>query len=194
MDSLFAVTARFAFVLALALLLERAMEVLKSSYDLLDSRLDLNNFWTKRAYRTRGLLEKKLRGSEHAGPKYAARVLRRFSEMLLNGQGGYSGSVPVLSGDLVRTRAVKVGLKVVAITSGIALAFAYGIDLVALWNGGHAATGEPSSFGKILNSQGVHYILSGTAIGLGSGPVHKVITTIEKKRKRQKEKADRPGT
>ena len=194
MDSLLAVTARFAFVLALALLLERTMEVLKSSYDLLDSRLDLNNFWTTRAYRMRGRLEKKLRRSEHARPKYAAGILRRFSEMLLNGQGGYAGSVPVLSGDLVRAGAVRVGLKIVAIASGIALAFAYGIDLVVLWNSSHATTGEPSSFAKVLNSQGMHYVLSGTAIGLGSGPVHKVITTIEKKRRRQREKAGRADT
>ncbi len=194
MDSLLAVTARFAFVLALALLLERAMEALKSGYDLLDSRLDLNNFWTTRAYRMRGRLEKKLRRSEHARPKYAAGIFRRFSEMLLNAQGGYSGSVPVLSGDLVRAGAVKVGLKIVSIAIGITLAFAYGIDLVALWNSGHAATDELSSFAKILNSQGMHYILSGTAIGLGSGPVHKVITTIEKKRRRQREKAGRADT
>jgi hypothetical protein len=173
--SLSTVTMLFALALALALLIERLLEVLKAGYDLIDSRYNFYKFWTRRANKIRDYAEKKLRVFDHVAPEKAAPVLDRFSEMLLNGQRGHSGAVPVLAGDLVRALWVRIFSKVIGMILGIAAAAAIKIDLVALWQLKDPGPAEPFS----------HYLLTGIAIGLGSGPVHKLITTIEKRRKKR---------
>ncbi len=102
MEALLQVSVLFALVLALSLLIERFLEMLKATYDLLDSRLDWHRFWTRMTYRLRDRLEQRMGIFEYVTPRAAAAILRRFRGMLLNEQGGYSGSVPVLAGDLVR--------------------------------------------------------------------------------------------
>jgi len=187
MDALLEITVRFALVLALSLLLERILEILKALYDLVDSRIDLYKFWTMRAYKIRDYAEKKLRVFEYVSPEKAAPVLQRFSEMLPNGQRNYSGTIPVLSGDLVRALAVKIGSKIIGMGLGVGLAFWLSIDLVALWQNGEPLPAILSPLESFLVAQPVHIALSGIAIGLGSGPVHKIITAIEKRREKRKE-------
>ena len=173
------VTVLFALALALALLIERLLEMLKSLYDMLDGRKDLYTRWTRKAYKIRDYAERKLRVFEYVEPEKATPVLQRFSEMLLTGQQGYTGTVPVLSGDLVRALYVKIWSKVLGVILGIGLAVILKIDLVSLWQ-----LKDPSQ-----ESTPLHWILSGMAIGLGAGPMHKIITSIEQRR----EKAQKGG-
>jgi len=166
------VTVLFALALALALLIERLLEVLKSLYDMLDGWNDLYTRWTRKAYKIRDYAEKKLRVFEYVEPEKATPVLLRFNEMLLNNQQGYTGTVPVLSGDLVRALYVKIWSKILGILIGIGLAVILKIDLVSLWKlKEHGPESSP-----------YYFILSGIAIGLGSGPMHKIITNIEQRR------------
>lgn len=194
MEAISNATALFVLVLALSLLIERFLEVLKSFYDLLDSRYDLCNFWSKQSERIKKNLEKKLGVYEYVDPKGADVVLNRFSELLLNGQTGYSGTVPLLGGDMLRVLVIKIGCKVIGMGIGVALAWKYKIDLVELWQNGQAL---PAAFSQIellakiekfLTLKPVHIILSGIAIGLGSAPVHKIITSIERRRGKQAQK------
>jgi hypothetical protein len=171
-DALSTVTVFFA--LALALLVERLLEVLKSGYDVLDSRFNWCEFWTARAYAVADRLERRLRVFEYVKPEAAQPVLNRLYNVLLNTQGGYSGTALVLSGDLVRAAGVRLGCKLVGMAIGVALAYWLKIDFVRLWT-------PPPGFPQQLWAPGtVTTIASGIAIGLGSGPVHKIITTIEK--------------
>jgi hypothetical protein len=175
-DALSDVTILFALVLALALLVERFLEVLKSGYDALDSRMQWYRFWTERANRIQDRLERRLRVFEYVSPDAVQPVLNRVYELLLNNQGGYSGTALVLSGDLVRAAGVRVACKVLGIAVGVALALWLKIDFVQLW--------QPPN-GRALElwaSPLVCTIVSGIAIGLGASPVHKIITTIERQR------------
>ncbi len=182
-DSLLDVTVLFALALALALLIERFMEVLKAIYDLIDSRSNLHTFWTKRAKSLAAGLEKRLRIFQYVDPKKAASALQRFSDLILNEQGGYAGNVPLLAGDLVRTLYVKVASKIIGVSLGIVLAFWSGINLVAIWN--DAAAGSA----WVLNlAPWLSFILTGIAIGLGASPLHKIITTIERRREKRSAK------
>lgn len=176
-DVVLVVSVAFAVVLALALIVERVLEILKVIFDLIDARVDLHDFWTRRAHKLRDRLEGELRIFEYVPPERAANVLRRFREMLLNEQSGYSGKVPVLAGDLVRAVFIRGGLKLVGIALGIGLVFWVEIDLVRLWQGSTA----PPTWWTLT--------LSGLAVGLGSGPLHKIIRAIEKARERREEKA-----
>jgi len=182
-DALLDVTVLFALALALALLIERFMEVLKAIYDLLDSRRNWHTFWTKRAKSLAAGLEKRLRIFQYVDPKKAASVLQRFSDLILNEQGGYAGNVPLLAGDLVRTLYVKVASKIIGVSLGVVLAFWSGIDLVAIWNDAAAGSAWELNLASWLS-----FTLSGIAIGLGASPLHKIITTIERRREKRSTK------
>jgi hypothetical protein len=167
------ITVMFAAVLAFTLLIERALEVLKAGYDLVDSYFDFAKFWTRKTRQTGKYMEKQLRKFEFVDAKRSAAVFNRFHDLLLGPSSGYSGTVPMLCGDLMRAIYVKIGLKVVGAALGIAIAFWIGFDLLA------AAKGQP--FTELVpTTKGM--LLTGIAMGLGTGPMHKLIRAVEKKR------------
>ncbi len=162
-------TAHFTLALALAFVIERVLEVLKAGVDLADSWGDWHKFWTRQAEGLKVVLEKRLRVFQHLGPERVAQALRRAYDMLLRTPDGDPMVVPVLSGDLVRVAWIRLGSKLLGIVLGVALAFRFHIDLF-------------SSFKPGAESAWYWVALSGAALGLGAGPVHKIITTIETKR------------
>jgi hypothetical protein len=175
-DALSDITILLALVLALALLVERFLEILKSGYDVVDSRMNWYHFWTRRAKAIQDRVERRMRVFEYVSPDVAQSVLNRVYDLLLNNRGGYSGTALVLSGDLVRAAGVRLGCKVVGMAAGVALALWLKIDFIHLWQ---PPAGLPLD---LWASPTVTMVASGIAIGLGSGPVHKIITTIERKR------------
>ena len=184
MDKLSEVTVVFAFSLALSFVIERFLEVLKALYDLIDSRFNLYSYWTKKTYRTRDKLERGLRVFEYVAPENAAPILARFTDMLVGSAGAFSGQVPILSSDLVRAVYVKLWSKVCGICAGVALAFAVPIDLFASTPVAGDLASDPN---YVFNC-----ILTGTAIGLGSGPLHKVITSLERAKEKRSAKGGKP--
>ena len=182
------VTVQFTLVLALAFVVERVIEILKAIYDLCDCHFDWCNFWTARAHAIRDRLERNRRIFEYVKPEVMARLLALFNDKLLNERGGYSGTVPMISGDLVRAAAVRTGARVVACTAGIAFALWAKVDLLAIWR----SLDTHYLLDKIevpwLGDIKVPYfgfLITGLAIGLGAGPMHKVITTMERNQKKK---------
>lgn len=170
----------FALALALALLIERFIEILKAIFDLIDSRFDLHRMWTRRAERARTLLVRRLRVYRFLTPDELRTALNRVYDLLLRGADGAPQAVPTISGDLVRAAGVKVGAKAIGIGLGVWAALYLRIDIVRLWpevEGGHLPLSPEASM-----------VLTGVAIGLGSGPLHKVITAIERRRARREAK------
>jgi hypothetical protein len=182
-DALAASTVFFALVLALALLIERFLEILKAVYDVVDSRMNWYHFWTRRAAVLQNRLAKRMAVFEYLDPDAVKAVLNRVYEMLLNTQPGYSGVVPVISGDLVRAAGVRVGCKLVGMALGVGLALWLGLDLITLWENPPVPNPE-----RLLLPPTARIILTGLALGLGPGPVHKIITTIERKQSEQAKK------
>ncbi len=172
-------TVFFALVLALALLVERLLEVLKAGYDLLDSRLDWHRYWTGRAETLRWKLERKLRTLRFVKPQYVAALLARFDDRFVDGPLA-EGRVPVIAGDLVRAATIKVIARLVGVAVGIGLAIQLKLNLVTYW----VAAGGPGPSPEWLQVG-----LTGVAIGLGSGPVHKLIRVIESRQARRAEGA-----
>ena len=185
MNVLLEITVLFTLAIALSFLIERLLEILKAGFDLIDSRLDMYKFWTKKTYKIRNTLENKLRVFEYVGHKNSATVLNKFSEKLMNETGNYSGKVPILSGNLVRAVTIKSWSKIIGIGIGIGLAFWMKVDLINIWQN---AMSDKSYWILNIESSGWRTAISGVIIGLGSSPVHKVVSTIEKQRKEQQEK------
>ncbi len=168
------VTVLFTLALGLALLLERFLEVVKGGIDLLDSHYDGYLLWTKRAEQARTVLERRLRVFRYLTPERLRLVLNRMYDVLVHAPDAAPGPIPTISGDLVRAAAFRIGAKVVGIAIGIWLAVWLQIDLIKLWPSVDA--------GQLNVSEGMGRILTGVAIGLGPGPLHKIITTIERRR------------
>jgi hypothetical protein len=167
------VTVLFTLALALALVVERILELLKAGYDLADSRLDWHHDWTRRAEKLRDFVERRLRLSQYVSLERLKPILDQFSDRLLNGQGTYPGTLPVISGDLVRAAWTRVVAKVCGVGLGIGLAYLCRVDLLSIWQ-------HPEAQEVLFQPRQAW--LSGVAIGLGSGIVHKLITTLERKR------------
>ena len=176
------VTVLLALILAFSFVIERILELLKAAFDLADGRLNLHERWTKRARRTQKYMESRLRILQYVDERAAAAILSRFSEMLLGPKDGHTGIVPVLCGDLVRVVWVRAALKTIGCAIGIWFAFSFNLDLLALTGvAPDGAVPAPSVTGRIL---------TGIAIGLGSGIVHKLITAVERKQRRNAEVAN----
>ncbi len=174
------ITAIFTLILALSLLIERLLEIFKSIFYLLDSRLNWYKYWTRRTHKLRYRVEKKLKIFEYVEPTFVANILYRFRSILLEEQKDYAGTVPVLSGDLVRAFYLKIILKIIGMLVGIAFTFSQQINLFEI------ALNKQVTNTMWVDNAGI--VISGILIGLGTGPVHKAITSIEKRRERQKAK------
>lgn len=168
-------TLVFTLALALALVIERILELVKSLYDMIDSRRHWHEFWTRRAERTRDYLERRLRVFEYVDRKEAAGLLDRFRGMMLGAGPAHSPDVPVLAGDLVRALWVRVGSKILGMALGVVIAFLVRLDLLT-WVS--VQPRDPHAWSIVL---------TGMALGLGADPMHRIISEIEKRRRRAEE-------
>ena len=178
MEGLTHTTVLFTLVLALSFVVERLLELLKTVYDVLDSRLDWHRFWTQRAIRLRDRLVNELRILEYASPRQIATVLARFSAAMLGEQSESNATVPVIAGDLARVMGIKVGARLLAIAVGVGLAVIFSIDLVDVV----AKLVDPKVNIAGELPRGLRIFITGAFLGLGSGPVHKFIVLIERRR------------
>ena len=184
MEVLMNTTVLFALGLTLSLIVERILEILKAAYDIFDSRLDWHRHWTRQARRIKKKLERRLRIFEYVSPEQANAVLRAAHEVVLGPRNGYQGTVPAVSGDLVRAMWVKMVAKFIGVVIGIALAFYFQIDFISLWKTVYANLGagadDIAAMSVKVNATPLGMTLTGIAIGLGSAPVHKIITAMER--------------
>lgn len=182
MDILLDQTVIFAFILALALLVERLLEVLKSMYDFVDCRMGMDEYWTKKAVKLQNKIEENLVALEKGSQDRINTLIRQYADKLV---GGGENGVVTISGDLVRATTVRFVAKIIAIALGVTLALCFNLDVVTMWQEAAKSDGVTSGFklGEIPKE-----ILTGVALGLGSGPLHKIITTIERQRKKMEAK------
>ncbi|MBN1552072.1 hypothetical protein JW979_11400 [bacterium] len=181
MDELYKTTVFFTLVLALALVIERALEVAKALYDLLDSRYDLHKYWTKRAKMMQKKANETLGTLEYVDPAAIGFILNKLDDRLVSNQRNSNNTVPVLSGDLVRAAAIKIISKCIGIVFGIIIAFIFQINLIAMLRDANA-TSLPAWSPQVV----FQTALTGTIIGLGTGLVHKFIRAIEDKRDKKR--------
>jgi len=184
MNVLLEVTVLLTLAMALSFLIERLLEILKAIYDLLDSRLDWYRLWTIQTYKTRNKLANKMKIVEYASEKDLMSLLNKFKEKLLNSTDEYTGIVPVLSGDLIRTAFIKSISVILGMMLGVLIALWMKIDLLKIWQ---EATSDAALWIIQIKSPQLRMALSGIILGLGSNPLHKFVTTMEKKSKEKRE-------
>jgi hypothetical protein len=162
-------TVLAALAIALSFVIERVLELLKSIYDLLDARLELHHFWTRRAIAIRDFVQRRMRALEYVDPSAIAQFLQRVDDLLLGPGHGYSGTIPTICGDLVRAGAVRIAAKLVGATIGIVIAFSLDLDLF-------------KAFDQALSANGLGELVTGVAMGFGAGPIHKLVVALDERR------------
>ena len=169
-------------LLVVATLLERFTEVVSAVYHYLDGRFDWRRHWSGRARRLGARLERQLKQSRYLGHEQVAGLLNRFRNYLLESGSEYPGTMPVVSGDLLRTAVLKVVFKTTTIMLGIGIALAFDLNAVAFFT----STGGDAP----AVSEGLGEVATGVVAGLGTGVVHKIIGAIERRRDRVKERGN----
>ncbi len=162
----------FTVALLLALLIERVLEIVKSILDLLDSRFDWHEFWTRRADKIAKKLQQQLRMNADGDRKMYGHLIDKAAGMLIDEDAAKRTGVPVISGDAVRAFYMKIIIKAIGILFGLLIAYGLGLDIVNNWD-------------KILNNDSYEVtwygvFITGMVMGLGAAPVHKLITALER--------------
>ncbi|MDH5181532.1 MAG: hypothetical protein OEZ39_15170 [Gammaproteobacteria bacterium] len=185
-DALTQATVFFTLVLALSLLTERLIEMVKVLFDYLDLKLGWDKHWSHRAEKLHTKLKNILGYMMKTKPALQEKVLARYKDKVVD----ENSAVLVISGDKIRVVFTQLAAKFIGIAFGIYLAYQFRIDLF-----NYVQVGKSLHVVEEILSDKTHLriILSGVIIGLGSGPVHKVITTIERSREKARKKAAAQG-
>lgn len=182
MEALSQPTVFFAMVLALALLTERFIEIVKIFFDWLDYLFGFDAFWSRKAQQLHVKMRDQLGFVGRINPDLQKKIISCYRDRTLNNVGDYDGRTIIISGDLIRVAFTRAVAKVLGMSFGVLLAWLFQIDMIAYVN----ASGEVAA--ASARHFNLYILVSGLAIGLGAGPVHKIITTIEKSRERRKAK------
>lgn len=168
-----------------ALIIERVLEIIKCVFDYIEAKKGLSEFWNRRAISIRERLQNRLeKAKENKLQKTVFQYLS--SRYVKDNYPGYEGT-PVISANKLRAFTVKGVSKTVGALMGITVASFLGINvfaLVAQW------TNSPDAISlglfQVDLPNWLEYAISGVIMGLGSGPMHKFITALERaRRKRQ---------
>lgn len=203
-----------AAALLLSIIVERFIEILKSLFDYYSAyyfqrkakqyaskasesdgeskELDYvkDNYWTRLAVKIGKKLELRLDNAKSdsvEGSELEAEdrfnVIMSVASRYLSPATERQDGLFAISASKVRGVYLKLVSKVLAIVIGLILALAFSMDLIAMVK---LSLHEV----KIYNPGFWGEVLTGLAIGMGSGPTHKIIETMEKMRKKRDAKAE----
>ena len=172
-------------LLSLAILLaigvERLMEIMRSIHDYVEARSDKNKKWKEKAESLRDLIEMRLDNAKQGDQKSFNIVLLLVSRYLSPASSQEGGLIAV-STDKLRKMQIKIRYKIVAIVLGIALAWLFCIDMFQLVED---SVDDPSWIDSMVPPW-LGITITGIAIGFGAGPMHKIITALERARDTRK--------
>ena len=185
MDSFDSALIMLCSALFFSLLLERLLEILKALYDFFEVRLGYQSYWNRSAQR----LSEQLDALRQAG-RVQAEGSKAVNDYLRTDYPGLEG-VEALSAATLRSLTIKAVSKILAIIIGILLALLLDINLFALIEQLNSQIGGAAYDGYFSSRYLTGWLgecLTGTAIGLGTGPLHKIIEALEKSRKNRTDK------
>jgi len=159
----------------LSLVIERLLEILKSLYDVLEGKYDGYKFWNAKAESLQRRFEALL--TSESVQNLSSRL--GYDRLKLE-EIAYAKGVTI-SVSVLRTNGIKYAAKCIGIAMGILIALFLDIDLFHLVDVSmYGETASVSRFSILAN------IVTGVAMGLGSGPIHKFVSALEKAKKGRK--------
>jgi hypothetical protein len=166
-----------ALAMFLAIGTERLLELVRALLEHLEARGGPGDRWQKKAEALRNRIEVRL-DNAGAGKSSPLQMVLSIVCRHLSPAPPESGGLIAIYVEQVRKLSIRVRFKVLAVLSGIGLAFLFGVDIFALVNEQlHGTDGFEIQLPGWLGT-----VVSGIAMGFGAGPVHKMITALERAR------------
>ncbi|MDH5179472.1 MAG: hypothetical protein OEY07_07380 [Gammaproteobacteria bacterium] len=167
--------------MVLAIGIERLLEILRAVRDHLDAKDSdkVGKYWYGEAERIGKLIEVRMNNAVGKDSAFLYNLLIAAGRYLAPAES-HSSSQLVVSATRVRELKLKIRYKLFAILLGILFACAFDLNIFRLVDqslGVDSARRIPEVLGLIL---------SGIAMGFGADPVHKLITALEKARKKRR--------
>jgi len=167
-----------ALAIFLAVGTERLVELIRALVDHLEARGNPGARWQTRAEALRDRIEARLNNAG-AGSYSILKMALGIVCRDLSPAAPETGGLIAVYADRVRATTVRVSAKLVGILLGVGLASIFGLDMFALVRAELPETGKSMvEFPGWLGT-----IATGIAMGLGAGPVHKLITALERARR-----------
>ncbi len=167
--------------LLLAMLIERVLEIVRSTVDYFEAKSGNAGKWTKKAETIRNNIELRLDAAKAGNPQDFSLVMRLLTWYINRNESAVGGAF-VISVDKIRMLTLKVRCKMIAVVLGLVFAALLQIDLFELVRLSQILAADPNT---IIDYQPRWYgiVLAGISMGFGAGPLHKIITALEKARK-----------
>lgn len=176
METILEVTYLLLLVLLLALLIERAMEVVMTCWNWLELRFNGHTFWNRRAERLKDRFAKRVATTLDYSSVRALWLHHRIDHYTDTPQQVSPGRTVVFSSRAVRHVFVRTFAFVVTTVLGILLCSLAGLNLVEIVK----ELMNPFEI-PLLDWLGerAQLIVSGLVVGLGAEPVHRIIKGLE---------------
>lgn len=168
----------------LAMVVERLLEIVKSIIDYFDTRSNAAQIWTRRAESIRNRLELRLNNAKNGDRQQFSLIMEVAARYLSPESSGRNGPL-VVSADRVREMSVKLRCKIVGLGFGLLFAWVFKLDIIRLTELAMQTLVDVQSYS--VGPLGI--ILTGVAMGLGAGPVHAMISALEKARETRRKAA-----
>lgn len=192
MDGTHSALVLITSALFIAMVIERILEIVMATYTLFEIKCGWFNFWNCRAIHLQKRLHdfninnlsatEKSKKTSFQLAQIRERVIGTLLARLKIDDPAYT-DVASLSVAKLRHFCIKFSLKVLGSLLGIIIAVLVNIDMFALISQllKQPPSSAPSQWLILL-----HQILTGIAMGLGAGPLHKIITALEKAKQKRK--------
>ncbi len=178
MNTVLEISYLFMTVLLLALLIERVLEVLGGIWNYFEWKLKMNRFWNGKAEKLKRKFENKAKSQILLKVLDLTPLTRQLRYATRDKKEGHSGKLTIISSAMIRQSVIALSSRLIASILGVIFCAATNVNFVVIFQ---KAMGFEA--GK-LTSWPVWFQLtiSGIVIGLGSEPVHSLITSMEKRR------------
>lgn len=172
--------------MVLAIGIERLLELIRAVRDYVESRTDVyQDEWYQTADKLRKHIEERLDNARGGSSGAFHTVLTIVARQLSVNPSDKDGPLAI-SVDKVRSMSIRLRYKSLAVALGIAFAFLFQLDMVELVRISTEQNHSGPAALKDINTSIHGLIISGIAMGFGAGPVHSLITAMEKARRNRK--------
>jgi hypothetical protein len=188
-DTLTMPVTLLGLALLLAVLIERVLEIVRCTADYFEAKAEAKaaaepgyvGKWTKKAIVIRNSIELRLDAAKTGDPQDFNLVMRLLTWYINKNDAGGGGAF-VISADKIRMLTLKVRYKAIAVVLGVAFALLLQIDVLELVQLSQMLAAKPE-LSVVYAPKWYGMLLAGIAMGFGAGPLHKIISALEKARK-----------